>query len=561
MPSMNFRTWSNLKALARPFSTFERRWQAVAVFGLLVALLLSFNGLSVVSSYVNRNFMNALEERQTDRFWRLALLYVGVFGLLTVCTVFARFVEERLGLLLRDGLTRFLIGRYLADRTYQYLTERQDIDNPDQRITEDVKTFTATSLSFAVIILNSTISLIAFAGVLWSITPWLFATAVLYSLFGTAMTIVLGHRLVGLNFLQLKKEADFRFRLIHVRENGESIALQGSEPQESRRLLDRLQALVDNFRQIIGVNRNVGFFTNGYSYMMQIVPVLVVAPLYLRGDVRIGVVTQSIQSFAFVLNAFSVIVTQFQALTSFAAVIDRLGSLVGAIGGAPERAGPQVAVTEDGPRVAFEGLTLWTPKGDRKLVKELSADVPPGRRLLVLGPNGAGKSALFRAAAGLWPWGEGRVVRPRPGDVIFLPHDPHLAPGTLREQLFEGAGCRELPDERVHEVFREIKFEKVLKRVGGLDAVDDWQNVLSPGEKRLFAFARLLLAGPKYAFIDAGIEGLTDFWIHTLYGALAQTQTTYLSIGDHPALRHYHDEILDLVGEGAWKYETCRVRE
>jgi putative ATP-binding cassette transporter len=553
--------WSRVKTIARPFFRYESRWRAVALFGVLVVLMLSISGLNVLNSYVNKYFMTSLAEGEVSRFWSLALVYAALFVVVAVVASFKRFVEERLGLLLREGLTDFLIGAYLAGHTYQRLKQREDIDNPDQRIAEDVKSFTVNSLSFALVVLDSTIALVSFAGVLWSITPRLVLAAVLYAGIGTVGTILLGRRLVRLNFLQLKKEADFRFRLIQVRESGESIALQGAEPEVGRRLRYRFQEVVDNFWKIIRVNLNINVFINSFNYLTQIIPVLVVAPLFFRHEVPFGAITQAMAAFAFVLNAFTVIVTQFQQITSLAAVAERLGSLVEAIEAAPAPAGPVVAVTPDGPHVAFEGLTLRTPKGDRELVRGLNKDLPPGRRLLVLGPNGAGKSALFRAAAGLWPWGEGRIVRPREGDVMFLPQEPFLATGTLREQLFEGACCRVVPDERILQVLREIKFEKILKRVGGLDAANDWQHVLSPGEKRLVSFARLLLAEPKFAFIDAGIGGVTDFWVRTLYGALSRTRTTYVSVGDHPALREYHDEVLDLDGEGVWHLETCRVPE
>ncbi len=550
--------WSQARTIARPFLRYEARGRAVGLFLALVGLLLSVNGLNVLNSYVGRDFMTSLEQRSAERFRVLAAAYVGMFGLTTVLAVLARYLEERLDLQLREGLTRYLVGRYLADRHYHLLARREDIDNPDQRIAEDVKNFTVTLVSFALILLNAMLSLAGFAGVLWSITPRLFAAAVLYAALGSALTVLLGRRLVRLNFLQLQKEADFRFQLVHLRENSEAIALQGAESGESRRLGRRLAALVENFARIIRVNRNLGFFTTGYSYLSQVIPVVVVAPLYFRDQVEFGVVTQAVTAFAFVLGAFSVVVSQFQQLSSFAAVSERLGALAEAVEEGPAAAGPRLAVAEDGPRAAFEGLTLRTPDTGRVLVRELTVDVPPGRRLLVTGPNGAGKSALFQAAAGLWRWGEGRIVRPRPGEVMFLPQKPYLAAGSMREQLCEGAGCRELPDDRIGAVFQELRLEKILKRVGGLDAVRDWPNALSPGEQVLMAFARLLLAEPRYAFLDVGGGGLTDAWVRALYEALSRSATTYVSIGDLPALRAYHEFVLDLEGDGAWTVSPSR---
>jgi putative ATP-binding cassette transporter len=214
----------------------------------------------------------------------------------------------------------------LAGHTFDRIAAKKEIDNPDQRISEDVRTFTSTLVSFVVMIANSTLTTIAFAGVLWSITPALLLTAVLYAALGSTLTVFLGFRLVALNNLQLKKEADFRYGLIHLREHAEPLNARG-EPREARRVRARLRRVVHNTRAIIGVTRNVGFFTSGYNYLVQILPILVVAPRYFRGEVEFGVVTQSAMAFAQLLGAFSLIVAQFQSLSTFAAVIGRLGAL------------------------------------------------------------------------------------------------------------------------------------------------------------------------------------------------------------------------------------------
>jgi putative ATP-binding cassette transporter len=547
---------SRLRLIARPLFRPEVRWRAGGMFALLVAILLLVAVLNVANSYVNNYFMTSLSLGEVGRFWRMIAVYGVVFGVIAILAAVARFVEERLGIYLREALTRHLIDRYLADCHFHWLTRREDIDNPDQRIAEDVKTFTVNSLSFILILLNSTIALVSFVGVLWKISPWAVGVAASYAAAGTVGTVFLARPLVGLNFQQFKKEADFRFRLIHVREHGQSIALQGVEPWESWRLNGRLQALVENFRRIISVNLGLNAFVGAFNYGTLILPVLIVVPLYFRHQVEFGAITQSVAAFGFVLNAFTVIVTQFQQITSLAAGAERLGALVEVLDAPPPHAGPQVLLSVTHPHVTFDHLTLITPDTSRALVKDLTLAVAPHHRLLVTGPNGAGKTALLLASAGLWDRGQGRVIRPKPGQLMFLPQEPFLADSTLRQQLLEGTGCRDLPDEKIHEVFREVKFERVLERVGGLDAARDWPKVLSPGERRLFAFARLILAEPTFAFIDAGVSGVTDFWFRQLYGALHKTRTTYISIGDHPALREYHDEVLDLDGEGNWMPET-----
>jgi putative ATP-binding cassette transporter len=288
---------------------------------------------------VGRNFITAIALRDRGQYFRFAVLYMGVFAASAATGVSQQFVQDRLALSWRDWLTRHLIDRYLAGHTFDRISAKKDIDNPDQRIAEDVHTFTSTLLSFLVMIANSALTTFAFAGVLWSITPLLLLTAVLYAALGSAFTVLLGHRLVALNNLQLKKEADLRHGLIHVREHGEPLG-ERRERLEGRQVRARLRRVVHNSSAIIGVTRNVGFFTSGYNYLVPILPILIVAPLYLRGTIELGVVTQSAMAFAQLLGAFSLIVVQFQSISTFAAVVRRLGSLWEELE-VPEEGGPQ----------------------------------------------------------------------------------------------------------------------------------------------------------------------------------------------------------------------------
>jgi vitamin B12/bleomycin/antimicrobial peptide transport system ATP-binding/permease protein len=322
-------------ASVRVFARSEVGGKAKLIFAALILLLCAANALNVANSYVARNFMSAIAERQMSGFVRQALLYIGVFAASTVVAVIARFGEERLGILWRDNLTRRIVRRYLADGTYRHL----DVANPDQRISEDVRAFTVTSLSFALMAFNSAFTIVAFSEVLWTISPPLFGVAVLYAAGGSLFTIVLGRPLIRLNYDQLDKEASFRSALIHVRDNAETIQLAHEEGAQSAKLLERLDDLVANFRKITSINRNVGFFTTGYNWMIQIIPALIIAPAFIDGKIEFGVITQSAMAFSTLVAAFSLIVTQFQSLSSFAAVVARLSSLVGAVG---ERSDPRV---------------------------------------------------------------------------------------------------------------------------------------------------------------------------------------------------------------------------
>ncbi len=558
--------WSRLREVGIPFFKLEDRAQAIAGLVLLLIGLVGVNALNVANSYVGRDMFSALAGRTAGRFFRFAGVLACVFAASTIVEVLNRYVEQRLGLRWRAWLTRRLVGRYLADRTYQRLIGREDIDNPDQRISEDVRSFTSMTLSFIVLLVNGIFTLAAFAGVLWSITPWLLLTAMLYAFAGTSGSILIGHRLVRLDNLQLRKEADFRFALGRVREHAAAVAQLGGEHAETARLGDRLESVVVNSRQIIGVSRNLGFFTTAYGYLTQIIPVAVVAPLYVRGEAEFGTVTQAAMAFTQVLGAFSLIATQFQQVSQFAAVIGRLGPMWEATepearvveeaaraAARPEMTIPAVETKPNAHVLAYDHLTLQTPQNGRPLVSDLSLELPEGKRMVVAGPMGAGKSALFLATAGLWRGGAGRIVSPGPRHVMFLPYPPYTPSGRLRDLLLYGLDSGDLGDDRLLEVLREVGLERAIAEAGGLEAESDWSSVLSEGEQQALAFARLLLQNPAFAFIEHPTGSLDAEQVQRLYGALARSAITYISIGDHPALAGYHDLRLDLHGDGSWQ--------
>jgi putative ATP-binding cassette transporter len=525
---------------------------------LLVGFLFAITGLNVVNSYVARDFMTAIADRDMPGFTRQALLYLAVFAASTVVAVLQSFTEQRLGLLWRWRLTRRLTELYLADRNYYWLKGSGILDNPDELIAADVRTFTATTLSFALIILNGGLTVVAFAGVLWTISPLLFGVAVGYAALGSLLAILLGRPLVGLNYRQLDREADCRSALIHVRENAEAVAVTRHEGRLTARLLSRIDALVANYRRITSVNRNLGFFTTGYNYLIQIIPALIVAPLFIRGQVEFGVVTQSAMAFAQLLGAFSLIVNQFQALSSYAAVTERLSVLGDAIDRVRPAVRHAIETVEDRDRVAYERLTLQAPNDGHPLVNELSAEVPHGTRLLVTGPNEAARVALLRAAAGLWDTGTGRIVRPPLDEVLFLPQRPYLPPGTLRELLLRTGKERLIPDEKLLAALHEFGLGTVLQRAGGLDLERDWQVDLSLEEQQLVSLARLTLAGPCFAFLDRPGSTLGPAQLQRVLQRLAVASISFVTLGEAALAVGEYDSVLELEADGGWRWKPGR---
>ena len=577
--------WTRLAAIGLPYyKDPASRRRALGGFAILVVLLLAVNGMNVVNSYMGRDFMTALAERQAGRFFWFAGILAGVFGVSTVVQVLARYVEQWLGVIWREWLTRCFLNRYLAGRTYLRLADQPDIDNPDERMSLDIQTFTATTLSILVLALNGLLTLASFSWVLWTITPWLFAAAFGYAALGSIGTIWLGRRLVKLNSAQIQREADFRYSLGRLREHAAAVAQVAGEEDQKGRLLPRLERLVQNFRALIRLSRNLGFFITAFGFMPQIIPALIVAPLYMQGAVEFGTVTQAAMAFAQVQGAFSLLETNFQELTSYAAVVGRLGALweatepgtpapapTGPLPRAPLRkgrrtapalpsstltapVGPVIETSPDARHVVYEDLTLWTPDEHRELVHDLSLEAPEAKRLAITGPADAAK-VLLLATAGLWQEGRGCIRRPAPGDIMFVPRQPFAASGRLRDILLHGLGP-DIPDERIETVLDDVGLAATVAREGGVDAERDWAKVLSAGELQALTFARLLLARPRFAFLDDAAKMVDAPLAERLYQALAHSPITYVSAGCASALLAYHDLQLDLHPDGGWQLKA-----
>lgn len=551
-------SWARWVRAIRDFTGSEVGGRARLLFGALLGLLLAINGLNVVNSYVGRDFMTAIERQSMSGFIGMGLLYIGVFAVSTLVAVIYRFAEERLGLLWRHWLTRRLVERYLDGATYYRLRERAELANPDQRITDDVRTFTATTLSLTLVLLNTTFTILAFSGVMWSISPLLFLVAVAYAALGSGLTIAFGRPLIWLSYNQSDREASLRSELVHLRENAESVAFLRREGRLRARILGSVDELVANMKRIIGVNRNLGFFTTGYNYLIQIIPILIVAPLFIRGKAEFGVISQSSMAFSHLIGAFSLIITQFQQISSYAVVLARLSALAEGVERAEAHDGSRIAIEETAAALEYERLTLRSPQDGRVLIDGLSGSVPPGTRTLVEGPNQAGRIALFRATAGLWDAGEGRIVRPPVEEVLLLTERPYLPPGTLRQALLRTGREAALGDEPILAVLRALGVESVLERAGGLDEERDWDDLLSLAEQQSLSVARLVLAAPRFALLDRPGTVLDADAVAGALDLLADRSITVVTFAADMALAAHHDARLELASDGTWTWEPIR---
>lgn len=539
------------------------RWQQWLFLGLLLFLSLSVSGMNVVISYVGNFFTTALSERDQPTFWRFFWVYAGVFVVATPFSVFYGYTQDLLGLRWRDWMTQKFLGRYFHSRAYYEINFEEDIDNPDQRISEDIKSFTKDSLFYLLLILSSIIDVLSFTGILWSISQFLAVFLIGYALFGTLVIAFLGRKLITLNFNQLRKEADFRYGLVHVRDNAESIAFYQGETQELGQLRRRFVEVLRNFNFLIGWQRNLSFFRVPYRYATYILPSVVLAPMYFSKEITFGDITQAGFAFSQIFEAFALIVLKINDLSAFAAGVNRLETFTEALEAQDQLAlpNPNRIDTSEDDQIALDSVSLATPKGQRMLLHDLSLTLQPQQGLVIVGQSGVGKSSLLRAVAGLWNTGTGRILRPNLSEMLFLPQRPYMVLGTLRDQLLYPNLSKETTGEQLHKALEQVNLADLPDRVGGFDIELDWADVLSLGEQQRLAFARLVLTEPRYAILDEATSALDLANEQRLYKMLREMGTTFVSVGHRTSLLKYHDFVLELKPDCQWKLTPMQEYE
>ena len=551
--------WKQFLHVAKPYWLGEEKKRAWLLLTFLVVLMLVETKAAVMLNDQAGEMTSALAAKDGDRFWASVRACLLVLSFAVPIYAFYYYMRDVFANQWRRWLTgRFLDG-YLKGRKYYSLGSNADIDNPDQRISEDINTFTGRSIHFLLIFLGSIMQLVAFSTVLYAISHLLVGVLAVYALLGTVVALyVFGTPLIHLNFWQLRREADFRFSLIRVRENAESIAFYRGEEQERAHINSKLDKVVRNFDRLIKKQRSLNIFQRGFSQLTLVLPAVILAHDVLSGRLEVGRAVQAAGAFTAVLGAVAVIVDNFESLSRFVAGIDRLQALSNLVlpGARPGNGGGEEAARirmRPGARLALESVTLCTPNSTRVLIKELTLVLKPGDALLITGDSGCGKSSLLRAVAGLWQSGSGVIHHPPMEEFFFLPQQPYLQPGSLRSQLIYPSAHADLDDDALLAILEQVHLPDLAERVGGLDAVRDWEKLLSGGEKQRLAFGRVLVHAPRIVILDEATSALDSANESALYERLRASGTTLISIAHRPAVLRHHTHVLQFLGDGAWK--------
>ncbi|WP_397536177.1 ABC transporter ATP-binding protein/permease [Roseateles sp.] len=563
-PGFNAGLWRRFTTIAAPYwRASDERWRALGLLALLILLLLGQTGFNLLFNHENGEFTSALAARDAERFWASIQRYTWILAAGVPIYALYYYVRDTLSLRWRRWLTDHFLQRYFTQRAYYRLNTPDAIDNPDQRIAEDINSFTGQSLYFSMVVLGALLQMVAFASVLWAISRTLVYFLIGYALLATLFTgWAFGKKLIALNFKQLQREADFRFNLVRVREHAEPIALHDGEAREMSTLKRIFGALYANYQQVLRWQFKLNLFQYAHSFLTIVLPSIIIAGDVLSGELEVGRAVQAAGAFAAILSALTVIVEHFESLSRFSAGVNRLHAFAstldaqGAVLDGSTAGKSQIDVQPD-MQLGLRALTVYTPQYEHLLVRDLTLSIEPGQGLVIAGPSGAGKSSLLRAIAGLWTSGEGQVLRPAGPDMLFLPQQPYLPPGDLRSQLLYPHCERHISDAELQEWLERVNLPDLAQRFGGMHRELDWAKLLSVGEQQRLAFARALLAKPRYLLLDEASSALDAANEARLYSQLAEFSITPISVTHHQSLLQYHRQVLELPGDGSWSLHAA----
>jgi vitamin B12/bleomycin/antimicrobial peptide transport system ATP-binding/permease protein len=557
--------------LASPYFRSEDRWAGGILLAAVIAIELSLVAIDVMINHWNNRFYNALQDRDWDAFVSELLFFCMLAAAFILLAVYQLYLNQWLQIRWRRWMTRHYLERWLSAATHYRMQLLGDAaDNPDQRIADDIKKFIdgengSGILPIGIGLLSSVVTLGSFLVILWGLSEaapislfgwpipgYLVWAALIYALVGTLLTHLIGRKLVGLNFMQQRYEADFRFNLVRVRENSEQIGLLEGEKAETDRLLDRFGRVVTNWHGIMTRTKRLTFFTAGYRQVSTVFPYIVVSPAYFSGAVQLGGLMQTASAFSSVQGALSFFINTYSQLAEWASVIDRLDGFDKAASAAQAAAVTPPVIelrSQTGKRsLDIDNLTIRLPN-DQPLVDANGITIEAGDHVLVTGPSGAGKSTLFRAIAGIWPFGSGTISVPADAEVMLLPQRPYFPVARLSSAIAYPAEPGTFDNETIKTALNAVGLPAMAER---LEEEAHWNRMLSLGEQQRLGVVRALLHAPDYLFLDEATASLDETSEAAVYRLLQERlpRTTIVSIGHRSTLADFHTRRLTLVREG-----------
>ncbi len=554
---------ATLWRIAAPYFKSEDKWAGLGLLAAVITIELGSVWISVLLNQWNARFYNALQERNWEAFVTEITYFSVIVAIYIVTAVYQLYLNQWLQIRWRKWMTEKYLGGWLHNANHYRMQLQGDAaDNPDQRITEDVKLFVDRTLNLSIGFLSSVVTLGSFIVILWGLSAtspltiggveynipgYLVWGAMIYAIIGTWLTHMIGWRLVGIDFRQQQFEADFRFNLVRVRENSEQIALLGGDAAERERLLVRFGAVVENWLQLMNRTKKVTAFTASYSQASVIVPYVLIAPAYFANKVQLGGMMQTASAFGSVQSALSYFVSYYRQLAEWQAVINRLDGFdkglesAEALGASADR----IEVAPRGASVDIADLRVTLP-GGRALVSADRFSIKPGERILMTGPSGSGKSTLFRAIAGIWPFGKGTISVPADASMMMLPQRPYFPVGPLRDAIAYPSQAGEFPDEAIGDALKAVGLPRLADTLGDSG---HWNRTLSLGEQQRLGLVRALLHKPQFLFLDEATASLDEPAEASVYGLIANRlpATTVVSIGHRSTLGAFHTRKVTLA--------------
>ena len=555
--------FARLWRLARPYWVAkENRLARLSMIGLLVLVPVQ-SGIAVWIAILTRDMTNAIVAKERAGYTFLFWCTTGV-GMLSVVIIMAMlFLSTWLSVDWRQWLTDYMVKRYLDKKTYYDIALREDLDNPDQRIQEQVLPFVEAVIQIPRQLLSQTLMLISGGVIISSISTTMTLYVIGYAVLQTIVTLAMYTPMIRLQFDNTVAEADLRHGILHVRENAETVAFYRGEGSEHAQIWERLKTVTRTRMAVLIYTMKLTGATQGMQVIWQIAPFFLIAPLFFAGKIEFGAIAMATTAAGTMLSALTTLSSFIPMLTQMAPGAVRLAQILERFDAMDaERAksdAPRIAVTE-GPCLVIDNVDLETPGGEQLLAHGLDFTLRPGENLIIVGQTGVGKSSLLRAMAGLWQRGAGAMVMPPREDSMFLPQRPYMILSNLRSQLLypRVRKGRNPSDAELQRVLEQVFLPDLLEKHGSLDAVRDWAKVLSLGEQQRIAFARVLISGAKYVFLDEATSAMDVATEAAVYAQLRKAGTTYVSVGHRETLLHFHDRALCLYPGGRYRLMSAK---